>query len=255
MSQIVGIGTTIAGGWPEMLITSTTVLPAHREDIELHTADGLTLVGELSVPESVPPVATAVFLHPLPTAGGFMDSHVIRKASWRLPALADIAVLRFNFRGVSSPRGTSEGTFGEGIDERLDMLAALEFVESRSFPKPWLIGWSFGTEVILKHARACAERISGVILLSPPLHRTSEAELAEWADVAIPVVALVPEFDDFLKPEAARKRFQTAPNIDLVQGEGAKHLWVGEKYTHFVLSEITKRLNSASLPLAVEWSP
>ena len=28
-------------------IRSTTVLPARREDIELHTADGLTLVGEI----------------------------------------------------------------------------------------------------------------------------------------------------------------------------------------------------------------
>ena len=28
-----------------------------------------------------------------------MDSHIIRKAAARLPALADIAVLRFNFRG------------------------------------------------------------------------------------------------------------------------------------------------------------
>jgi alpha/beta superfamily hydrolase len=184
-----------------------------------------------------------------------MDSHVIRKASWRLPALADIAVLRFNFRGVSSPRGTSEGTFGEGIDERLDMLAALDFVEFRSLPKPWLIGWSFGTEVILKHARAVADQISGVILLSPPLHRTSVEELAAWADVTIPVVALVPEFDDFLKPEPARKRFAPAPTIEVLEGEGAKHLWVGEKYTYFVLSEITKRLNPASPPLAVEWTP
>ena len=31
-------------------IRSLTVLPAHREDVELHTADGLTLVGELRRP-------------------------------------------------------------------------------------------------------------------------------------------------------------------------------------------------------------
>ena len=82
-------------------------LPARRENVELVTSDGLTLVGELSLPELAPPVATLVALHPLPTAGGFMDSHIIRKAAARLPALADIAVLRFNFRGVTSPRGTS----------------------------------------------------------------------------------------------------------------------------------------------------
>ena len=94
-------------------IRSSVVLPAQRENIELHTSDGLTLVGELSLPLVAPPVATLVCLHPLPTAGGFMDSHIIRKAAARLPALADVAVLRFNFRGVHSPRGTSEGEFGE----------------------------------------------------------------------------------------------------------------------------------------------
>ena len=89
-------------------------LPARRENIELHTDDGLTLVGELALPESAEPIATLVALHPLPTAGGFMDSHIIRKAAARLPALADLAVLRFNFRGVTSPRGTSQGSFGHG---------------------------------------------------------------------------------------------------------------------------------------------
>lgn len=50
-------------------IRSETVLPARREDVELHTADGLTLVGELALPLDRDPVATLVTLHPLPTAG------------------------------------------------------------------------------------------------------------------------------------------------------------------------------------------
>lgn len=235
------------------LITSTTILPADRRDITLQTADGLTLVGELSLPSTGAPVATAVFFHPLPTAGGFMDSHVIRKAAWRLPALAQLAVMRFNFRGVSSPRGTSQGQFGHGEDEALDLEAALAFVRQEALPKPWLIGWSFGTEVILKHARNHVGEIAGVILLSPPLHRTSDEELARWADVSIPLVALVPEFDDYLKPTEAVQSFAAAPTVEIVPGEGAKHLWVGEKYTYFVLDEITKRLNPAASPLSESW--
>ena len=94
-------------------------LPAHREDIELRTADGLTLFGEMASPQDRPPVATLVTLHPLPTAGGSMDSHIIRKAGARLPALADLAVLRFNTRGTASPRGTSQGAFDGGGAERL----------------------------------------------------------------------------------------------------------------------------------------
>ena len=235
-------------------ITSTTVLPARREDISFTTSDDLTLVGEVAWPEDHPAMATALFLHPLPTAGGFMDSHVIRKASWRLPALADIAVFRFNFRGVSSPRGTSDGSFGEGIEEKKDLEAALIEAERLGLPTPWLIGWSFGTEVILKHAREHTDRISGVILLSPPLHRTTQEELVSWQDSPVPVVALIPEFDDFLPPQQAREGFAVAPSLELVMAEGAKHLWVGEKQTRFVLNEITKRLNPAAAPLPEAWS-
>jgi hypothetical protein len=39
----------------------------------------------------------------------------------------------------------------------------------------------------------------------------------------------------------------------IVPGDGAKHLWVGEKYTYFVLNEITKRLNPAASPLSESW--
>ena len=85
-----------------MQIRAATVLPARRTPVTLTTADGLNLVGEIALPEGRVPAATLICLHPLPTAGGMMDSHVIRKASYRLPALADLAVLRFNTRGTES---------------------------------------------------------------------------------------------------------------------------------------------------------
>jgi alpha/beta superfamily hydrolase len=232
-------------------IRSATVLPAVRTDIELRTPDGLTLVGELSMPESHDPVATLVCLHPLPTAGGYMDSHIIRKAAARLPALADIAVLRFNFRGVSSPRGTSEGSFGEGELEGLDLAAAMAFVAERGLPDPWLLGWSFGTEVALKHG--LEHPVVGAILLSPPLHRTSSEELAAWAGSGRRLVAVVPELDDYLRPPEALERFAVVPECEFVAVEGGKHLWVGENQTVRVLSEIVARLNPAVLPLPTTW--
>ena len=232
-------------------IRSATLLPARREDIELHTSDGLTLVGELALPLDRDPVATMVALHPLPTAGGFMDSHIIRKAAARLPALADIAVLRFNFRGTTSPRGTSDGEFGEGIAEQHDLSAAMGLVAERGLPSPWLVGWSFGTEVLLKYGRQ--HPIAGAILLSPPLHRTTDAEVAAWAGAGIPITALIPELDDYLRPEQARDRFAVLPQLDLVAVEGGKHLWVGEAQTYRVLTEIVGRMNPAALPLPTEY--
>jgi len=232
-------------------IRGGVLLPADRRDVELRTSDGLTLVGELSLPLDRDAVATIVALHPLPTAGGFMDSHVVRKMAARLPALAGVAVLRFNFRGVSSPRGTSEGSFGEGVAEAADLEAALRLVADEGLPTPWLVGWSFGTEVALKHG--LGHDLAGVVLLSPPLHRTTDAELARWAGSGVPLTALVPELDDYLRPDEARRRFALVPEVDLVAVEGAKHLWVGEKQTTRVLAEIVQRVAPEALPLPTTW--
>jgi alpha/beta superfamily hydrolase len=234
-------------------IRSSVELPALREEITITTADGLTLVGELAMPVGRPPVATLVTLHPLPTAGGFMDSHILRKAANRLPELADIAVLRFNTRGTSSPRGTSEGVFGEGVTEKHDLEAAVAFAVSRGLPNLWLVGWSFGTELALKYG--ASSPVVGAILLSPPLHRTSDAELETWIGSDKVLAALVPEYDDYLKPEEAAKRFAMLPNLKLIGVEGAKHLWVGEIATTRVLNEIVALVNPAKSPLPEFWAP
>ncbi|TDN92715.1 alpha/beta fold hydrolase [Microbacterium sp. BK668] len=234
-----------------MEIRGPLLLPARREDIELETLDGLTLVGELARPVDGEPVATLVTLHPLPTAGGFMDSHILRKAAARLPALADLAVLRFNTRGTASPRGTSEGAFDGGRAEAFDLAAAMDFVRERNLPRPWLLGWSFGTELALKYGRDHA--VEGVILLSPPLHRATPDEVAAWADDPRRVVALIPEFDDYLRPDEALDRFATVPHAVLIPVEGGKHLWVGETQTRRVLTEIVAAVNPDALPLPEEW--
>ena len=144
-------------------ISPSTVLPALREDITFHTSDGLTLVGELARPVDGPGDATLVTLHPLPTEGGFMDSHVLRKASFRLPALANINVLRFNTRGTCSPRGCSEGAFDEARGEKNDVEAAVQWAIDAGLPNIWLLGWSFGTDLTLKYG--LLPQVVGAILL------------------------------------------------------------------------------------------
>jgi uncharacterized protein len=230
-------------------IRGAVELPAVREEIEFTTLDRLRLVGELATPVDTPPAATLITLHPLPTHGGFMDSHILRKAAARLPALAELAVLRFNTRGTSSPRGTSDGAFGDGVTERFDLEAAVRFVRERELPHPWLVGWSFGTEVAVKYGLAHDE-IEGAILLSPPLHRATRAELAAWHGAGKRMVVLVPEHDDFLTPDAAEPIFRAAvPEAEFIAVPGGKHLWVGESQTRTVLTEIVRAVNPAALPL------
>jgi alpha/beta superfamily hydrolase len=231
-------------------LRAATVLPADRRPVELHTADGLRLVGELALPVDRPPVATLVCLHPLPTHGGFMDSHVLRKASYRLPALAGIGVLRFNTRGTSSPAGTSEGAFDNAVGERFDVAAAIEYAEFHDdppLPDRWLLGWSFGTDLALMHGLDPSVR--GAILLSPPLRFSTDEHLDAWAASGKPVLALVPEHDDYLRPPEARQRFARVPQAEVVGVDGAKHLWVGEPAVRRVLDEVVKRVAPEAYPL------
>jgi alpha/beta superfamily hydrolase len=236
------------GGMPA--IRANSVLPARREAVTLQTADGLSLVGELALPEDREPVATLVCLHPLPTHGGMMDSHVFRKAAFRLPALAGVAVLRFNTRGTASNQGTSDGAFDHAVGERYDVAAALEYAEFHDLSHIWVLGWSFGTDLALMHG--CDPVVEGAILLSPPLRFSTEEHLATWAESGKPLVALVPEHDDYLRPPEARERFAAVPQAEVVGVEGAKHLWVGDAET--VLDLIVQKVApGVDVPLPREW--
>jgi alpha/beta superfamily hydrolase len=231
-------------------IRANTELPSTREAVRLETADGQALVGELARAEN-PSGDVLLFLHPLPTHGGFMDSHILRKAANRLPHLTGISVFRFNTRGTESPQGKSTGEFDGGNAEQYDLQAAFEFLKPQ-FERVWLIGWSFGTELVLKYG--WQYEIAGAVLLSPPLHRTSNEELLRWNDVDSPLVALIPEFDDFLTEGPARERFSVIQDIDIQVVEGAKHLWVGETFSREVLNRIVTLIDPSKAPLPTDAS-
>jgi alpha/beta superfamily hydrolase len=232
-------------------ISANTVLPARRHPTSLLTEDGMRLVGEWSLPEQAEPRAVVVFAHPLPTHGGSMDSHLIRKAAWRLPALAGIAVLRFNTRGTSSLLGTSEGAFEGNAGEGHDLAAALDEVGRLGLPDPWAVGWSFGTDVILRWGNV--DPVVGAVLLSPPGRWSDDADVAGWAVSGRPLTALVPELDEFATPADVRQRFAAVPQARVVGVEGAKHLWVGERYARIALDGIVAAVLPGAGPLPTTW--
>ncbi len=230
-------------------IRGNSILPARREAVTLHTADGLELVGELALPPEDDPVATMVCLHPLPTHGGMMDSQIFRKAAARLPALARIAVLRFNTRGTTSVQGTSQGEFDNGVGERFDVAAAIEYAEFAELPNIWLVGWSFGTDLALMYGNDPG--VQGLILLSPPLRSARPEDLAGWDASGKPVCAIVPEYDDYLRPDEARERFAAISQVEVIGVPDGKHLWVGQ--ADQVLDLVVERLNPAAAPLPQTW--
>ena len=231
-------------------IRPSTVLPAIRTPFTLTTADGERLIGEVSAPISEPSTAL-LCLHPNPTGGGMMDSHIYKKAANRLPAMAGVTIIRFNTRGTSSEAGTSTGEYDGGVKEKFDVQAAIDYCfDTLKVAELWIVGWSFGTELALCHARD--SRIKGLILLSPPLMKVEESDLEFWAGDGRPITALIPEHDDYLKPDEARRRFSVIPQLELIAVDNGKHLWVGEPMVHRVLSEIVRIIAPERLPLPTE---
>ena len=232
-------------------IVANSVLPARREAVTLLTSDHCKLVGELALPEHNKPQVTIIALHPLPSHGGSMDSHVFRKMAWRFPAMFDAAVLRFNFRGATSRAGTSGGEFSAGEKEGLDLAAAVEYVRHRGLPTPWLVGWSFGTDVTLRYG--CRADVQGAVLLAPPLRWTNTDDLDRWAAAGKPLTCLIPEHDDFLQPPEARERFARVPQAKVIEAHDAKHLWVGEPAVRKALQGVIDTVIGHHVVLPKEW--
>lgn len=233
------------------IIRANTVLPAQRMPFTLRTNDGLALVGEVAAPLGKSQGAM-LCLHPNPSGGGMMDSHIFKKAANRLPHLAGITVVRFNTRGTSSDHGRSEGEFDNGLSEQFDVEAALSYCfEELGLTNLWVVGWSFGTDLALHYAKD--SRHQGLILLSPPLKNSRVEQLTYWNTDLRPIVALIPEFDDYLKPHEAAEKFSVIPHIELIAVDGAKHLWIGEPSVYRVLTEIVGRIAPQNLPLPIEY--
>ena len=232
-------------------VRPSSVFDAQRTTFHVLTEDGIDLIGEVAAPLGTS-IGAILCLHPLPTAGGMMDSHLYKKAANRLPAMAGITVVRFNTRGTASEAGSSTGQFDNGVSERFDVEAMLGYCfDTLKLENVWVTGWSFGTDLALQHAKD--PRHKGLILLSPPLRTTTDAQLEYWNTDSRPITALVPELDDYLQPPEARERFAVVPTLKIIAVDEAKHLWLGEPAVHRVLSEITSIVSGIQTTLPLEF--
>jgi alpha/beta superfamily hydrolase len=186
--------------------------------LELRTADGETLVAELTVPED-DVTAAAVLLHPHPLNGGNKESSLTGTLFGALPGQG-VAVLRFDFRGV----GRSTGTHGGGIDEALDAQAAIDALATEVEGVPLILaGWSFGAEVALQ---VIDERIAGWSLVAPPLAIVPTEALVAAHDPR-PKQLLVPEHDQFCPPDRAREATANWTATEHTVIPGADHFLAG----------------------------
>ena len=175
--------------------------------VRFRTSDGVGLEGRLTTPTE-PTGGGVVVCHPHPQHGGSMES-------WMPPVLQRALVsdgwtgLRFNFRGVDG----SGGTYGGGIDELLDVEAAVARVRDEvAATAPILVGgWSFGANVSLRFglSRADVSGWFGVALPlgvdERPLPEIDRSALSTWS---LPKLFIHGSRDDVAPLERAREVFE-----------------------------------------------
>jgi len=187
-------------------------------------SDGLLLEGILHVPPSIdhklPGVAVC---HPHPLYGGSMHNTVVEELC-RALVEEGIVALRFNFRGV----GASEGVYQEGVGERLDVEAAVEFLMSIDGVDPHSLGvagYSFGAYVAA-HAVSEDPRVSALALVSPPFSMYNFSPLSSCRK---PKLIVWGSRDELVGLSAVDVAKMVAEPRKLILVEEADHFWVGRE--------------------------
>lgn len=192
--------------------------------VTFRTEDGLTLEGELRLPDG-PPRGTVVVCHPHPEHGGSKDHPVLWAIRNELAGKRGLAVLAFNFRGVMG----SEGDHAEGRDEPLDVRAAVDRVREEADARTFLVGWSFGANVALRYAVA-DERIAALALVGLPLGDlpvTTESlpDDETLRSFTIPTLLMAGDDDPFSPVPLLLQLSGRIPNADIRLFEGAGHFF------------------------------
>jgi uncharacterized protein len=163
------------------------------------------------------PAAVAVVCHPLPTGGGTLHNKVVFRAARGLEN-ANVATLRFNFRGV----GTSGGKFDNGDGEQDDVTAAIEWVKRKHPDKKLFVGgFSFGAWVA---TRVACERtdVDAMFLIGTPINKYDFSYLQHCERPMLFVHGTQDEHGDAAKLD---KLVQAIRNAESVTVTGADHFF------------------------------
>ena len=163
------------------------------------------------------PAGVAVVCHPHPLGGGTLHNKVVFRAARGLEN-ANVATLRFNFRGV----GASAGRHEEGEGEQGDVIAAIDWV-ARQHPGKKLIvgGFSFGAWVA---SRAACEmpNVDALFLIGTPVNKYDFGHLRHCEKPMLLLHGTQDEFGDVGKLEKVTQHIR---NAEVVVVTGADHFF------------------------------
>jgi alpha/beta superfamily hydrolase len=163
----------------------------------------------------------AVVCHPHPLFGGTMHTKAVYRTAQALNEVGLVA-LRFNFRGV----GSSTGSYDEGVGERDDARAAIDWLMERYPGTPLVVGgFSFGSMVGLS-VGAEDQRAVALFGLGLPLDRDGTYDYGFLASAEKPVLVVQGEHDEFGSGErVADAVSQLGDHVTLVRVAGADHFF------------------------------
>lgn len=163
------------------------------------------------------PAGVAVVCHPLTTGGGTLHNKVVFRAARGLEN-ANIATLRFNFRGAGASGGSYEG--GEGEQE--DVVAAIEWVKKKHpGAKLFVGGFSFGSWVATRVASELPE-VSALFLIGTPVNRYDFSYLRHCEK---PMLFIHGSEDEHGDVDRLEKVAATVRNAETVVVTGADHFF------------------------------
>ncbi len=155
-----------------------------------------------------PPAGAVVICHPHPLRGGDRFNAVVEAMFVAFPA-SGFHALRFDFRAEH----------GEGVAERLDVVAALDHLADR-YPGLALhtAGYSFGAVVSLA---VDDDRIVRKVAVAPPLSHMAVDPPRQ------PTLVLVAEHDQFSPPSAVEPIVAAWPDATIEIIASADHFLAG----------------------------
>ncbi len=163
------------------------------------------------------PAGIAVICHPHPLGGGTLHNKVVFRAARGLEN-ANIATLRFNFRGV----GASSGKHDEGEGEQDDVMAAIEWAKKKHSGKKLIVGgFSFGAWVASRVACEMPE-VDAMFLIGTPVNKYDFGHLRSCEK---PILFLHGTQDEHGDVEKLEKLAQQVRNAETVIVTGADHFF------------------------------
>jgi len=163
------------------------------------------------------PAGIAVICHPHPLGGGTLHNKVVFRAARGLEN-ANVATLRFNFRGV----GTSGGKHEEGEGEQEDVAAAIEWAKRTHAGKKLIVGgFSFGAWVATRVACEMPE-VDAMFMIGTPVNKYDFGYLRQCERPVLFLHGTEDEYGDVAKLEQLVQQMRNAETIIVT---GADHFF------------------------------